>query len=146
MICRAGYTLYIAIEFDWKLEDEPMATEDPVQSKFDIEMTLTKRRVPKVGQVDTARLNINEYMLKDEAFSTAKFTISFENGRFPVTFGPRGTVSLVTAWFSRRLSMSASPYPSLDNWLIHEAVQDNKFWEVDDFYAEELPVDRSNDG
>lgn len=145
IVCRAAYLLCIAAEFDWKLITSEMQSNGslPEQQKFDIEITLTKRRIPMVGQVNTANMKINEEMLKEEAFGPTPYTIGFEDGRFPVTFGPRRTVSVITAWFEKRLILNKSPYPPLDKWLRPETVENYKFWETDDFYGNEIPIEES---
>ncbi|KAK3317925.1 hypothetical protein B0H66DRAFT_477706 [Apodospora peruviana] len=145
LVCRVEYHLLIAAEFDWRLlsshqfeTSDTSNTMDPTTRQYEIELTLTKRRIPKIGEVSTVGMKLNEEMLKEVAFEPRIYQIRFEQGRFPVCFGPRGAVGYITEWFGLRLILDRCPYPSPSEWQNEQAVQFYDLWDKSDFYGQPL--------
>lgn len=144
MICRIEYMMLIAAEFDWALLPAEGASTGAAQDgllgqNFDLDLALTKRRLEKAGSQSLEGMKINEQMLKETAFEPKRFRISFEEGRFPVSYGERGTESAITGWYKRRLLFDTSPIPSVEHWREPGRAENFELWKHSDYYAERLP-------
>lgn len=148
MICRIEYMMLIAAEFDWVLLPAQGSPTDGAPNgilgqHFELDLTLTKRRLEKVGSQSLEGMKINERLLKETAFEPRRFKISFEEGRFPVSYGERGTETAVTGWYKRRLVFDTSPIPAVEHWREPGRAENFELWKHSDYYAERLP--REND-
>ncbi|KZF20975.1 hypothetical protein L228DRAFT_248725 [Xylona heveae TC161] len=154
ILCGQEVNLFIATEFDWKLQnpkllDQVVDTSSRIRKntnillcEFDLDLTLTKRRIPKMG-IDLRRARINEDVLKDEAFETKSYTVRLERGAFFSYWDNLDTSrSSYISRYELRLVFDKSPYPPRDEWKEPEgAVDALKFWEWKEFVARTLPED-----
>ncbi|PNY24992.1 Uncharacterized protein TCAP_05076 [Tolypocladium capitatum] len=144
LVCRAELLVWIAAEFDWKpTSAESPKTSDATHDGFDkpnpvdqadIELTLTKRRIP--GDAGFERYRINEALLTDDAFLPKTYLISLERGVFLAPFDAQATDNHhpYTARFAYRLSFDKSPYPPREEWREPEGAPDAiRFWEWKQF-------------
>ncbi|KAI9811416.1 MAG: hypothetical protein M1826_003180 [Phylliscum demangeonii] len=51
-------------------------------SQFDIELTLAKRRIPRMRGPETRNWRMNESLLTDDAFLPKTYTVRLEKGNF----------------------------------------------------------------
>ncbi|KAF7586501.1 hypothetical protein BBP40_008783 [Aspergillus hancockii] len=149
LICRAELNVWIAAEFDWKPHD-PKSLSQPINitnassktpsllGEFNIELALTKRRIAKLGDVDTQRYRINESLLTDAAFTPKTYTIRLEQGGFLTPFDARQPVAS-SPMFAVRLVFDKSPYPPREEWKEPDGTPDAmKFWEWREFCGRRL--------
>jgi len=155
LVCRHELNVWIAAEFDWKPQSpESLDTvidissntpNDPhLISQFDIELTLTKRRIPKLGTAEMHSYRINESLLTDDAFLPKTYTVRLEKGEFITSYDAMSTEEIPNAsTFALRLVFDKSPYPPRDEWKTPEGAPDAiKFWEWKEFCGRRLPGGR----
>ncbi|OBR02644.1 hypothetical protein CH63R_13870 [Colletotrichum higginsianum IMI 349063] len=151
LICRAELNVWIAAEFDWKLlgigANKQQSDEDKrwwrsgrnvdprTETVLMLEMTLTKRRIPSLGEADMSRYTINEDILTDDAFKSKRMHITLETGTFGTQFDARQKEELPeTPKFKYRLTFDVSPYPKRNQWKDPDGAPDAmKFWEWTQF-------------
>ncbi|KAE8366757.1 hypothetical protein BDV27DRAFT_124901 [Aspergillus caelatus] len=149
LICRLELVVWIAAEFDWKPQN-PECLSQPIDlptnppkrpshlTQFNIEIALTKRRIPALGDAVNRRI-INEQLLTDAAFLPKKYTIKLESGQFLCASDVGGGYS-DSPRFGTRLSFDRSPYPPREEWKETDGgVDANKFWEWREFCSRRLP-------
>ncbi|PGH17862.1 hypothetical protein AJ80_04685 [Polytolypa hystricis UAMH7299] len=153
LICRLELNVWIATEIDWKfknpeslqqvvdLSGKPRKKHPQSLSKFDLEITLTKRRIPKLLQVDMYRVKLNEELLKDDAFVPKTYSIHLKKGDFLTDADARMDKQLpYTPHFWLRLVFDKSPYPPRKEWKEPSGAPDScKFWEWKEFCGRQLP-------
>jgi hypothetical protein len=149
LICAAELNVWIAAEFNWKSQNPGSLaqtidiTDNAPESRstlaqFNIELTLTKRRIPKIGDADMQRYRINESLLTDGAFLPKMYTIKLEKGKFLTSFDARDPVK-DSPMFAVRLVFDKSPYPSREEWKEPVGAPDAmKFWEWTEFCGRRL--------
>lgn len=156
MICRGNLNVWIAAEFDWKFQSSDVAnttvdlteikSKKDTQSlaKFTIEMTLSKRRIPKLGYVDMKDYHINEELLTDEAFVSKTYLVSLEKGNFLTSFDLmlEDMPELTSRWHTR-LNFEPSPFPPLEEWKDDPS---DRFWEWKTFCAREREPEPASKG
>ncbi|QLI70275.1 uncharacterized protein G6M90_00g079150 [Metarhizium brunneum] len=54
----------------------------PIDFQTKVDMTLTKRRIPSLGNADMSKYNINESLLAQAAFEPKTYTITLDQGNF----------------------------------------------------------------
>ncbi|KAB8233202.1 hypothetical protein BDV23DRAFT_146128 [Aspergillus alliaceus] len=159
LICRAELNVWIAAEFDWKPQDAEcleqridLASNTPkhpsLLSQCTIEITLTKRRIPRLGDVDMQKRIINEELLTDAAFLPKQYAIKLEVGQFLSAFDAREHVKCAPR-FARRITFDKSPYPPREEWKNPDGAPDAlKFWEWKEFSCHRLPekIESSGEG
>ncbi|KAE8371139.1 hypothetical protein BDV26DRAFT_303117 [Aspergillus bertholletiae] len=150
LICRTELNVWIAAEFDWKLQNSECLeqhidlTGNPPKrpsllSQFTLEMALTKRRIPKLGDVDMQRRIINEELLTDAAFVPKQYAIKLKTGQFLAAFDAREHIKN-SPNFALCIEFDKSPYPPQEEWKNPEkAPNDLKFWEWKEFTCHRLP-------
>jgi hypothetical protein len=113
-------------------------------SQFDIELTLTKRRIPKLGNAEMHNYKINESLLTDDAFLPKTYTVRLEKGEFITPYDAMRTEEIPnTPAFALRLVFDKSPYPPRDEWKEPDGAPDAiKFWEWKEFCGRQLPEGR----
>lgn len=136
--------MWIAAEFDWKplpdlrsLDHPSDPGEDKLLGQMQIQLTLTKRRIPKLGHTDMSQYTINESLLREEAFFPKTYTLSLESGVFCTAFDEMHMAEIpYTPKFLLRLTFDKSPYPPRDEWKEPEGAPDAiQFWEWNKFCA-----------
>ncbi|KAI1506453.1 hypothetical protein F5X99DRAFT_364248 [Biscogniauxia marginata] len=152
LTCRVEFNIYVAAEFDWKpqLNSEPLDsvldlnTNQDLLAEYNIELALTRRRIPSLGDSVSEEALINEAHLKDAAFVPKTYTIRLEKGRFPVS---RNVSVWANWWYGRRIVFDKSPFPPLEEWKGpgKRTVEGNKFYDRVDFYDQELEVTERED-
>ena len=55
-------------------------------SQFDIELTLAKRRIPRMNRPEMQSRGLNEVFLTDDAFLPKTYTVRLEKGNFLTPF------------------------------------------------------------
>lgn len=150
LVCRAELNVWIAAEFDWKQgSNQTPKTSDTTRDSFDkpdivghadIEMTLTKRRIPRLRGADMERYIINEALLTDDAFLPRTYHLSLEKGVFLAPFDAmQPSDFLYTPRFAYRLSFDKSPYPPRQEWREPEGAPDAfRFWEWKQFCSGQI--------
>ncbi|KAK2591897.1 hypothetical protein QQS21_010421 [Conoideocrella luteorostrata] len=147
LICRPELNVWIAAEFDWKSCDGKLSqTIDITRTnnktiQAQIELTLTKRRIPRIGAAKMAEDTINESLLKDSAFQPKSYTLALENDIFLSQFDSINARHLPshTPRFGFRLVFDKSPYPPRDEWKEPGGAQEAlKFWEWTEFCARQI--------
>ena len=152
--CCVELWIFIAAEFEWKAQ-RPESLEQVIDlnsisgtrrnphliSLFDIELTLTKRRTPRLSTPETQPWQINELRLTDDAFLPKRYTIRLEKGNF---LAPADNISEskneFMSRYALRLVFDKSPYPPRHEWKQPEEGPDGlKMWEWKEFVGEELP-------
>ena len=98
MLCARELIVWIAAEFEWEnlgskaLEQiiidntnsnsrNTSSKDLPWITRFDMRLTLTKRRVPLPNDPENVR-KLNEYWLKEDAFAPKTYTVHLEKGVF----------------------------------------------------------------
>ncbi|KAI0598769.1 hypothetical protein F4775DRAFT_554264 [Biscogniauxia sp. FL1348] len=152
LTCRVEFNLYVAAEFDWKPQPSSQAldsvinpdTNQALLAEYNLELTLTKRRIPSLGNTSTEGAQINEAHLTDAAFVPKTYTIRLEKGRFPVS---RNVSVWANWWYGLRIVFDKSPFPPLEEWQgkATSTVEGNKFYDRVDFYDQELEVTERED-
>ncbi|KAE8143868.1 hypothetical protein BDV38DRAFT_232145 [Aspergillus pseudotamarii] len=149
LICRIELVVWIAAEFDWKLKNPEclsqsidLPTNPPKRpsrlTQFNIEITLTKRRIAALGDAVNRRI-INEQLLTDAAFLPKEYTITLETGQFLCASDVGGRFG-DSPRFGTRLSFDKSPYPPRQEWRETDGgVDANEFWEWREFCSRRLP-------
>ncbi|KAI5920266.1 hypothetical protein F4810DRAFT_713620 [Camillea tinctor] len=161
LICRAELNVWIAAEFDWKLLGlgsagsagvaksrgccGPSDSHDllPSASQFQLEITLSKRRIPALGGARMDQYKINEALLRDAAFAPKKYAVALEAGEFVTQFDARsreGSHLLPgTPRFRFRLSFEPAPYPRREDWVDPQGAPDAmRFWEWNQFCGRQV--------
>ena len=134
--------MWIAAEFEWMLQNiesldqtidlnnvlaDARKDHPRLISRFDIELTLTKRPFPWARQFVQER-KFNESLLVDEAFLPKTYTIRLEKGIFKTPYDV--IENEYTRRYVLRLIWEPSPYPPRDEWKgARASVEVNKFWE-----------------
>ncbi|KAE8376129.1 hypothetical protein BDV26DRAFT_294361 [Aspergillus bertholletiae] len=142
LICRGELSVWIAAEFDWKIQNSECLDQclhisggypprrPSLLSQFTLEMTLTKRRIPKLGDADMQEYRINEELLSDAAFLPKQYVIKLETDRFLSGFDyrTRHVTGRFIPGFDRRehlkwspkyalrMVFDKSPYPLREEW------------------------------
>lgn len=156
MVCRMELNVWIAAEFDWKPQNPKVLDQiintpssnstgkTSLLSEFDIELTLSKRRIPGMGDPDPDKpgyRRLNEAQLTKDAFLPKKYTIRLEKGVFVPSVDAKIYKFKNPSKFALRLAFDKAPYPSREEWKEPGgAAQDALlFWEWNEFCREELP-------
>ncbi|GJC94246.1 hypothetical protein ColKHC_03072 [Colletotrichum higginsianum] len=132
--------IFIAAEFDWESSGTTPTLAQPFEpdhdngTEFDVQITLTKRRMAKIPD----RYKINEENLEESAFQPKKYRLRLEQGMFMPKEPP--------AWHRLRLAFNPSPYPTLDHWKCKQAAEAIRFWEMDTFHSQKVPSRDESDG
>lgn len=150
LVCCHETNLSIAAEFEWKsLNPETLdqavdmssidnTRKDPrLLSQVDIELTLAKRRIPRLRNPEMQEWKMNESLLIDDAFLPKTYGIRLEEGNF---LTPSDAMSpkedKYTPRFALRLAFDKSPYPPRHEWKEPEGAPDAmRMWEWKDFYG-----------
>ncbi|PWY83579.1 hypothetical protein BO70DRAFT_428847 [Aspergillus heteromorphus CBS 117.55] len=144
LICRQELNVWIAAEFDWKLPSSEVlqqvfnshttSRKPQVITEFDIEMTLTKRRIP--GR-ELPHYRINECLLTEKAFEPKMYTVRIEKGVLLTQSDRMYAVSTRDSRrFTLRLVLDKSPFPPREEWKRAEGAPDAlRFWEWTELYA-----------
>lgn len=152
LLCVIELSVFIAVEFDWKVLDPP-PTENKVSlsggspttptqiAQMEIEMTWTKRLPPRLRQSDLSNLPTAEHWFTDEAFQTKRFTVHLQQGRFPAPTRSDATDGFLDRQrFSLRLAFSPSVFPPQSEWKEPDgAPAAYQFWQWNEFCSRELP-------
>ncbi|KAJ4386029.1 hypothetical protein N0V93_008920 [Gnomoniopsis smithogilvyi] len=80
-----------------------------------MEITITKRVITSRGTVEG--LDLNEFYLKDQAFTPKRYFARLESGTFMTTMEEK--LKAIPPWtprFKYRLSFDTSPYPQSEDW------------------------------
>ncbi|KAM3497140.1 hypothetical protein MY10362_009493 [Beauveria mimosiformis] len=144
LICRTELNVWIAAEFDWQPHDQvfgrmvDIATHAGSQANIEakVDMTLTQRRIPKIGNADMSKYNINESLLVPAAFQPKTYTITLDKGDFVSPYDAQFPDCLTehTPRFQLRLTFDTSPYPPRCEWRNPQEGPDAiKFWEWKQF-------------
>lgn len=155
LVCAIELNVWIAAEFEWKAQ-KPESLDQVVNlssisdlrkdphhiSQFDIELTLAKRRIPRMRAPEMQDRKINESLLTDDAFLPKTYTVRLEEGNFLTTFAqtlPKKQL-VYTPRFALRLAFDKSPYPPRHEWKEPGIAEDAvKMWEFKDFYGRTSP-------
>ncbi|KAK2598205.1 hypothetical protein QQS21_005682 [Conoideocrella luteorostrata] len=150
LICRAELNVWIAAEVEWKprhaeslnQEFNPNQHDSALVHQIEIELTLTKRRIPDLGGVDMFGYRINEDVLEEEAFMPKTYIICLEKGSFHAqSHQPQEEQPLVeqTGKFELRLTFNPSPYPPRQEWKQPDRAPDAMmFWEWTQFCCRQI--------
>ncbi|KAF9535255.1 hypothetical protein CPB83DRAFT_695 [Crepidotus variabilis] len=153
LVCRHELNVWIAAEFDWRALsgtalDTVITVDDQnpssVIAELEIELTLTRRHIPRLGQADMSQFIINEFLLEASAFEPKVYTLRLESGIFRSDYDEMrvdlGEVELpYTPRYGLRLLFDRSPYPKRDQWKVPEGAPDAmKFWEWKVFCGRKL--------
>ncbi|OBT69628.1 hypothetical protein VE03_00730 [Pseudogymnoascus sp. 23342-1-I1] len=148
LVCRHELNIWIAAEFEWKSQGMESLDQvvdistiggtrtDPHRiSQFDIELTLMKRRIPRMRGLETQRWRINESLLTDAAFLPKTYTVRLEKGNFLTPYDAMlPEEDQYTPRFALRLAFDKSPYPPRHEWKEPGGAPDAmKMWEWKDF-------------
>ena len=142
LLCAAELLLWIAAEFEWKLQniesldqtvdlrnviDDARKNHPRLIGRFTIELTLSKRCFPRLRQSVQGR-QFNESLLIDDAFLPKAYTITLEKGFFKTPYDV--IENEYTQRYALRLVWEPSPYPPREEWKGAQAsVEAHKFWE-----------------
>lgn len=151
LVTRRELCLFIATEFDWKphsleaLNKNVDTAGDSAQELFlgqvNIELCLTKRRMQKLGYVNTERYTINEALLRDEAFFPKQYTLSLAKGEFNTVDDTQWNDLSRAPKFAYRLTFDYSPFPPRDEWKEPKGAPDAvRFWEWKEFFSRQIAV------
>lgn len=147
--------IWIAAEFEWKPQRAEsldqvvdissiaaIHTNPHLISQFDIELTLTKRRIPRIRLPETQKWKINESLLTEEAFLPKTYTIRLEKGNFLTPYDSKlPKEDQYTPRFALRLAFDKSPYPPRHEWKEPGGAPDAmKMWEWKDFCGRQSPA------
>lgn len=154
LVCRHELNIWIAAEFEWKAQ-KPESLDQVVNlssisdtrkdphhiSQFDIELTLAKRRIPRMRRPETQGWRINESLLTDEAFLPKTYTVRLEEGNFLTPYDLMlPEEDQYTPRFALRLAFDKSPYPPRHEWKEPGGAPDAmKMWEWKDFCGRQSP-------
>ncbi|EGX91065.1 epoxide hydrolase [Cordyceps militaris CM01] len=145
LICRTELNVWIAAEFDWqphgqqvfsRMVDAAKHDSSPVNLQAKVDMTLTQRRIPKIGNADMSKYNINESLLVQAAFEPKTYTMTLEKGTFLSPCDAQFPEYLTehTPRFQLRLTFDTSPYPPRCEWQKPQEGPDAiRFWEWKQF-------------
>jgi len=102
-------------------------------------MTLTKRRIPKLGHAEMHKYCIDESLLTDDAFQPQTYTIRLEKGNFILPHDSLlSNESKYNSRYALRLAFDKSPYPPQPMWTKPGHGPDAmKMWEWKDFVGRE---------
>ncbi|KAI9830083.1 MAG: hypothetical protein M1826_005076 [Phylliscum demangeonii] len=155
IVCRAELVVWIAAEFEWKAQSPESfdqvvdvsgigaTRKDPQPiSQFDIELTLTKRRIPLMRGPDTQSWRMNESLLTADAFLPKTYTVRLEKGNFltPCDAMFPEDEDQYTPTFALRLVFDKSPYPPRHEWKEPRGGPDaTKMWEWKEFCGRPSP-------
>lgn len=146
--------MWIAAEFEWKTQ-RPESLEQVVDissigrngkgphliSQFDIELTLAKRRIPRMRDPEIQHWRLNESLLTDDAFLPKMYTVKLEKGNFLTPFDAE--LPKEPDWtprFALRLAFDKSPYPPRHEWKEPDGGPDAmKMWEWKEFCGRSSP-------
>ena len=144
LVTRRELTLFTSAEFDWRPLDgslnQPPATHENIAQtqllgRFEIEFSLSKRRVDRVGSIDTSQYSINEAHLEEIAFQPRRLSIRMESGQFLSSDDMMWEI-LSAPKFQYRLIFEPSPYPPRHAWKEPHRVADvMEFWEWKTFVS-----------
>ncbi|PYH94040.1 hypothetical protein BO71DRAFT_399208 [Aspergillus ellipticus CBS 707.79] len=150
LTCRQELNIWIAAEFDWKLQSpecleqtvnlDTKSQKPQVLSEFDIELTLTQRRI---SGCETKNYRINEALLTESAFEPKTYRVRLEKGKFLTQFDSMYAVSTRDSMrFALRLVFDKSPYPLREQWKEPDGAPDAlRFWDWTEFCAREVPAE-----
>jgi hypothetical protein len=154
LVARCEFNIFIAAEIQWRL-CSPNALTDKIDigitppypshsrlvGKFNIEMTLTTRRVG-VGAVDMGKVRINECQLTEKAFLPNQYTVRVEQGKFmAVNDVPFVRELPCISTYSYRLIFDPSPFPPQHMWKDPAGAPESiRFWEWTQFQAYPRPI------
>ncbi|EFY94155.1 hypothetical protein X797_011667 [Metarhizium robertsii] len=150
LICRAELNVWIAAEFDWQPHDKQALSQmvdlakrdgSPIDFQTKVNMTLTKRRIPSLGNADMSKYNINESLLAQAAFEPKTYTITLDQGTFFSPYDAQfpGAQTEFTPLFRLRLTFDTSPFPPRCEWQEPRGAPDAlKFWEWKQFCGREI--------
>ncbi|KAM0275040.1 hypothetical protein ACHAQH_007601 [Verticillium albo-atrum] len=152
LICRAELNVWIAAELEWKVLGLGTAeaakgfkgwwenSKNQPRTQLMLEITLTKRSIPNIGNAQMDRYSINESLIIDRAFRPKRYTVTLEVGKFTTQYDEiLENKSSVTPRFKYRLDFNISPYPAREEWKDPEGAPDAmKFWEWTKFCAGQL--------
>lgn len=148
------FSVWILAEFEWKARN-PESLEQVVDlsnlggsrknpqlvSQFEIDLTLTKRRIPPANGPDKQKWKINEDRLTDDAFRPKTYTVRLDKGNFLTTYDSNYIKE--PDWVPRyalRLTFEPSPYPPRHEWKEDVCGVDTlKFWDYKEFCARASP-------
>lgn len=142
LLCAAELLLWIAAEFEWKLQniesldqnvdlknviDDARKNHPRLVGRFTIELTLSKRCFPRLRQSVQGR-KCNESLLIDDAFLPKTYTITLEKGFFKTPYDV--IEDEYTQRYALRLVWEPSPYPPREEWKGAQPYSEAlKFWE-----------------
>ncbi|GJC80594.1 hypothetical protein ColLi_03432 [Colletotrichum liriopes] len=162
LVARSELCIWIAAEIEWKCSN-PEVLKNVISvnetssfwsygstarqiAQFDIEVTLTKRRVSTLGSALERYKRINDELLSEAAFAPKVYTVRLEHGVFR---SPASLSSGNSQWSPRynlQIIFDKSPYPPENEWKDTsggpEAI---KFWEWTEFCSGKLPA-KDNSG
>ncbi|KAK8142225.1 hypothetical protein G3M48_009136 [Beauveria asiatica] len=158
LTCRAELNIWIAAEIEWKAQNAACLQQQISTSQQDaaaslaagpieIELTLTKRRIPRFGgaaaaaDVSSSGHGINQEVLEDGAFLPKTYTLRLEQGQFHAqSYTPQpGQAPHNTPRFQLRLTFDPSPLPPREEWLRPERAPDSmRFWEWTQFCSRHI--------
>lgn len=146
LLCSAELQVWIAVEFKWKLHnieslddtidfsnviDDARMDRPRLISRFNIELTLAKRCIPRFRQSERGR-TFNESLLVDDAFLPKTYIIKLEKGLFKTPYDV--IENEYTQRWALRLVFEPSPYPPLEEWKGAKGyAEGHKFWERKEF-------------
>lgn len=107
------------------------------QHKFDVEITLTRQRLPNIFPEQFI-----EETLFDAAFRPKTYTVELAKGRFALAdwlcWEGKSPPRESDSWFGLRIVFDKSPYPPLEEWMKDRAswraAEGNEFCGFRDFY------------
>ena len=157
MLCARELIVWIAAEFEWEnlgskaLEQiiidntnsnsrNTSSKDLPWITRFDMRLTLTKRRVPLPNDPENVR-KLNEYWLKEDAFAPKTYTVHLEKGVFLTPDVAKDAKNFPdTQRYTLRLVFDTSPYPPPQQWRDpYSYATSLKTQEWTELYARPLP-------
>lgn len=154
LVCRHELNVWIAAEFEWKAQS-PESLDQVVKissigdtrkdphhlSQFHIELTLAKRRIPRMRRPETQSWRINESLLTDDAFLPKMYTVRLEVGNFLTPYDLMlPEEDQYTPRIALRLAFDQSPYPPRHEWKKPGGAPDAmKMWKWKDFCGRQSP-------
>ncbi|KAJ6136421.1 hypothetical protein N7512_001581 [Penicillium capsulatum] len=151
LLCVIELSVFIAVEFDWKISDSPTESKrnigtgsptTPTQlAQMEIKMTLTKRLPPRLQQSDIPNLPTAEHWFTNEAFQPKRLTVHLQQGKFPAqTQSDVTNPSSDRQRFSLRLAFTPSVFPPVSEWKAPDgAPAAYQFWQWKEFCSRKLP-------
>lgn len=152
--CQREMNVWIAAEFDWKLQSvgsfDQVVDVDKIDkarknphliSQFDIEVTLAKRCIPILRSWMKPGYKLNEWLLIDDAFLPKKYTVRLEKGNFLTAYDAMlPKEDQYTPRFALRLVFDQSPYPPRHEWKEPKGAPDAvRMWEWKEFCGRNTP-------